>query len=216
MQTLTYIQLLTKIENKQINPFNYYLMINDERYKYNGFEYVNEDGVRFIHKYAKSEAEIMNLVVYLYKKGEMLVTNSKSKYEIKKTRQAKGEIIEELWDMYLTLDWDISVTQGCVDDLDKQYEKVHIYQRLLEYMGVPVLKDKSKKFYKWYSEQIQKQKEKEEYKNKQLEPLRINLMELIKYDGTSIEPAINLYRILAYRLNDILTYLRNKEKGVDK
>lgn len=217
MQILTYIQLLNKLENKQINPFNYYLRVNDETYTYNGFEFVNNEGVKFISKFVKSESELINLKVYLYKKDEKMIKNSN--YEIKKLRQAKGEIIKELWDRYLDLDWDISVTQGCIDDLDKQYEKVHIYKRLLEYMGVCVEKDKNKKFDKWYTEQINKQKETEENKNKQLEPLGINWMQLAQYEDTEIKPILELYTELAHRLNDVLTYLRNKdnkEKEKDK
>ncbi len=89
MQILTYIQLLNKLENKQINPFNYYLRVNNETYTYNGFEFVNTEGVKFISKFVKSESELINLKVYLYKKDEKMIKNSN--YEIKKLRQAKGK-----------------------------------------------------------------------------------------------------------------------------
>lgn len=217
METMTYLQLLSKIENKQINPYNYNLLINDAIYHYNGFEFVDKEGAKFISRYIRSESDLIHLKVFLQKKDKPLKT--KSQYEIKKLRKAKGEIIEELWNKYLELDWDISVTQGCIDDLDKQYEKVYIYQRLLEYMGVPVLKDRNRKFDIWYKEQIEKQEEIEEHKNKQLEPLGINWMQLARYEDTEVKPILELYTELAHRLNDVLTYLRNKdnkEKEKDK
>ena len=209
METMTYLQLLTKIENKQINPYNYNLLINDTIYHYNGFEFVDKENTRFISRYIRSESDLIHLKVFLQKKDKFLKTQSQ--YEIKKLRKAKGEIIKELWDRYLDLDWSISVTQGCIDDLDKQYEKVHIYQRLLEYMGVCVEKDKNKKFDIWYKEQIEKQEKAEEHKNKQLEPLGINWMQLARYEDTEVKPILELYTELAHRLNDVLTYLRNKE-----
>ena len=86
-------------------------------------------------------------------------------------------------------------------------------------MGVCVEKDKNKKFDIWYKEQIEKQEKAEEHKNKQLEPLGINWMQLAQYEDTEIKPILKLYTELAHRLNDVLTYLRNKdnkEKEKDK
>lgn len=217
METMTYLQLLTKIENKQINPYNYNLLINDTIYHYNGFEFVDKENTKFINKYIRSESDLMYLKVLLQKKDKFLKTQSQ--YEIKKLRQAKGEIMEELWDLYLSLDWELDMCQGCTSDLDMLLEKLKIYKRLLEYMGCCVDKDKDRKSNEWYSNEIKKQKEKEEQENKQLEPLGINWMQLAQYEDTEIKPILELYTELAHRLNDVLTYLRNKdnkEKEKDK
>lgn len=213
---ITYLDLLNKIANKEINPYNYIVVYNDTSYSYNGLAFVDVNKRPLVQRLSQSESALINLTVVLYKLED--ISNTKSK-EDNTIRRAKKDIIEELWDRYLDLDWDISVTQGCIDDLDKQYEKVHIYQRLLEYMGVCVEKDKNKKFDIWYKEQIEKQEKAEEHKNKQLEPLGINWMQLAQYEDTEIKPILKLYTELAHRLNDVLTYLRNKdnkEKEKDK
>lgn len=213
---ITYLDLLNKIANKEINPYNYIVVYNDTSYSYNGLAFVDVNKRPLVQRLSQSESALINLTVVLYKLED--ISNTKSK-EDNTIRRAKKDIIEELWDRYLDLDWDISVTQGCIDDLDKQYEKVHIYQRLLEYMGVCVEKDKNKKFDIWYKEQIEKQEKAEEHKNKQLEPLGINWMQLAQYEDTEIKPILELYTELAHRLNDVLTYLRNKdnkEKEKDK
>lgn len=209
---MTYLQLLTKIENKQINPYNYYMITkSDEIFHFNGFEFVNNDGIKFVNKYIKSDAEIMHFVIKLEKKPKDIKQN-----KVKVIRKAKGDIIHELWDMYLSLDWDIDACQGCIDDLDKQFEKVNIYKRLLEYMGVPVDMERDKKFKKWYSEQIQKQKEEQKHLEGQLKPLGINWIDLARYEDTEIKPILDLYKELAFRLNGVLTYLRNKETEKEK
>lgn len=209
---MTYLQLLTKIENKQINPYNYYMITkSDEIFHFNGFEFVNNDEIKFVNKYIKSDAEIMHFVIKLEKKPKDIKQN-----KVKVIRKAKGDIIHELWDMYLSLDWDIDTCQGCIDDLDKQFEKVNIYKRLLEYMGVPVDMERDKKFKKWYSEQIQKQKEEQKQLEGQLKPLGINWIDLARYEDTEIKPILDLYKELAFRLNDVLTYLRNKETEKEK
>ena len=217
METMTYLQLLTKIENKQINPYNYNLLINDTIYHYNGFEFVDKENTKFISRYIRSESDLIHLKVFLQKKDKFLKTQSQ--YEIKKLRKAKGEIMEELWDLYLSLDWELDICQGCTSDLDMLLEKLKIYKRLLEYMGCCVDKDKDRKSNEWYSNEIKKQKEKEEQENKQIEPLWISWRELTKYNNTPIEPAIDLYRQAVGKINDITTYLRNKdnkEKEKDK
>lgn len=213
---ITYLDLLNKIANKEINPYNYIVVYNDTSYSYNGLAFVDVNKRPLVQRLSQSESALINLTVVLYKLED--ISNTKSK-EDNTIRRAKKDIIEELWNKYLELDWDISVTQGCIDDLDKQYEKVYIYQRLLEYMGVCVEKDKNKKFDIWYKEQIEKQEKAEEHKNKQLEPLGINWMQLAQYEDTEIKPILKLYTELAHRLNDVLTYLRNKdnkEKEKDK
>ena len=184
---------------------------SDEIFHFNGFEFVNNDEIKFVNKYIKSDAEIMHFVIKLEKKPKDIKQN-----KVKVIRKAKGDIIHELWDMYLSLDWDIDTCQGCIDDLDKQFEKVNIYKRLLEYMGVPVDMERDKKFKKWYSEQIQKQKEEQKQLEGQLKPLGINWIDLARYEDTEIKPILDLYKELAFRLNDVLTYLRNKETEKEK
>ena len=132
---ITYLDLLNKIANKEINPYNYIVVYNDTSYSYNGLTFVDVNKIPLVQRLTQSESAFINLTVVLYKLED--ISNTKSK-EDNTIRRAKKDIIDELWDMYLSLDWDIDACQGCMNDLDKQFKKVNIYKNLLEFLGINV------------------------------------------------------------------------------
>lgn len=206
---ITYLDLLNKIANKEINPYNYIVVYNDTSYSYNGLAFVDVNKRPLVQRLSQSESALINLTVVLYKLED--ISNTKSK-EDNTIRRAKKDIIEELWDMYFSLDWDIDACQGCMNDLDKQFKKVNIYKNLLEFLGVNVDKERERKFNIWYSAEIKKQNEKEEEKKKLLQPIKYDWSKLTHIDTFSQGKDIASCLVdINFKINEIINYL-NKEK----
>lgn len=206
---ITYLDLLNKIANKEINPYNYIVVYNDTSYSYNGLAFVDVNKRPLVQSLSQSESALINLTVVLYKLED--ISNTKSK-EDNTIRRAKKDIIDELWDMYLSLDWDIDACQGCMNDLDKQFKKVNIYKNLLEFLGINVDKERERKFDKWYKEQIHKQNEEQKEKEKLLQPIKYDWEKLTHIDTFSQGKDIASCLVdINFKINEIINYL-NKEK----
>lgn len=206
---ITYLDLLNKIANKEINPYNYIVVYNDTSYSYNGLTFVDVNRIPLVQRLTQSESAFINLTVVLYKLED--ISNTKSK-EDNTIRRAKKDIIDELWDMYLSLDWDIDACQGCMNDLDKQFKKVNIYKNLLEFLGINVDKERERKFDKWYKEQIHKQNEEQKEKEKLLQPIKYDWEKLTHIDTFSQGKDIASCLVdINFKINEIINYL-NKEK----
>lgn len=206
---ITYLDLLNKIANKEINPYNYIVVYNDTSYSYNGLTFVDVNKIPLVQRLTQSESAFINLTVVLYKLED--ISNTKSK-EDNTIRRAKKDIIDELWDMYLSLDWDIDACQGCMNDLDKQFKKVNIYKNLLEFLGINVDKERERKFDKWYKEQIHKQNEEQKEKEKLLQPIKYDWKKLTHIDTFSQGKDIASCLVdINFKINEIINYL-NKEK----
>lgn len=206
---ITYLDLLNKIANKEINPYNYIVVYNDTSYSYNGLTFVDVNKIPLVQRLTQSESAFINLTVVLYKLED--ISNTKSK-EDNTIRRAKKDIIDELWDMYLSLDWDIDACQGCMNDLDKQFKKVNIYKNLLEFLGINVDKERERKFDKWYKEQIHKQNEEQKEKEKLLQPIKYDWEKLTHIDTFSQGKDIASCLVdINFKINEIINYL-NKEK----
>lgn len=206
---ITYLDLLNKIANKEINPYNYIVVYNDTSYSYNGLTFVDVNKIPLVQRLTQSESAFINLTVVLYKLED--ISNTKSK-EDNTIRRAKKDIIDELWNMYLSLDWDIDACQGCMNDLDKQFKKVNIYKNLLEFLGINVDKERERKFDKWYKEQIHKQNEEQKEKEKLLQPIKYDWEKLTHIDTFSQGKDIASCLVdINFKINEIINYL-NKEK----
>lgn len=206
---ITYLDLLNKIANKEINPYNYIVVYNDTSYSYNGLTFVDVNRIPLVQRLTQSESAFINLTVVLYKLED--ISNTKSK-EDNTIRRAKKDIIDELWDMYLSLDWDIDACQGCMNDLDKQFKKVNIYKNLLEFLGINVDKERERKFDKWYKEQIYKQNKEQKEKEKLLQPIKYDWKKLTHIDTFSQGKDIASCLVdINFKINEIINYL-NKEK----
>lgn len=206
---ITYLDLLNKIANKEINPYNYIVVYDDTSYSYNGLTFVDVNKIPLVQRLTQSESAFINLTVVLYKLED--ISNTKSK-EDNTIRRAKKDIIDELWDMYLSLDWDIDACQGCMNDLDKQFKKVNIYKNLLEFLGINVDKERERKFDKWYKEQIHKQNEEQKEKEKLLQPIKYDWEKLTHIDTFSQGKDIASCLVdINFKINEIINYL-NKEK----
>ena len=206
---ITYLHLLNKIANKEINPYNYIVVYNDTSYSYNGLTFVDVNKIPLVQRLTQSESAFINLTVVLYKLED--ISNTKSK-EDNTIRRAKKDIIDELWDMYLSLDWDIDACQGCMNDLDKQFKKVNIYKNLLEFLGINVDKERERKFDKWYKEQIYKQNKEQKEKEKLLQPIKYDWKKLTHIDTFSQGKDIASCLVdINFKINEIINYL-NKEK----
>lgn len=206
---ITYLDLLNKIANKEINPYNYIVVYNDTSYSYNGLTFVDVNKIPLVQRLTQSESAFINLTVVLYKLED--ISNTKSK-EDNTIRRAKKDIIDELWDMYLSLDWDIDACQGCMNDLDKQFKKVNIYKNLLEFLGINVDKERERKFDKWYKEQIYKQNKEQKEKEKLLQPIKYDWKKLTHIDTFSQGKDIASCLVdINFKINEIINYL-NKEK----
>lgn len=204
---ITYLELLNKIKNKEINPYNYYIKKDSIVYKYNGFEFVDKDNITLLSKFIQSQNSILYSTITLEKQNKK---DKNREFENKTIRRAKKDIIEELWDMYLSLKWDIDACQGCMSDLDKQFRKVDIYQGLLEYMGVCVTKDKEEKFHKWYSNQVEKSRQKD-LEEKRFEKSLFGHIEIpfdIRFNPNNDETTKLLVNT-SEKVNDILNHLYN-------
>lgn len=206
---ITYLDLLNKIAKKEINPYNYIVVYNNTSYSYNGLTFVDVNKIPLVQRLTQSESAFINLTVVLYKLED--ISNTKSK-EDNTIRRAKKDIIDELWDMYLSLDWDIDACQGCMNDLDKQFKKVNIYKNLLEFLGINVDKERERKFDKWYKEQIYKQNEEQKEKEKLLQPIKYDWEKLTHIDTFSQGKDIASCLVdINFKINEIINYL-NKEK----
>lgn len=96
---ITYLELLNKIKNKEINPYNYYIIDDSVTYIYDGLEFVDKNNTTLLSKYAQSQNSIMYSLLSVEKQPKGF-----KNHEDKIIRRAKKDIIEELWDMYLRLD----------------------------------------------------------------------------------------------------------------
>lgn len=208
---ITYLDLLNKIANKEINPYNYIVVYNDTSYSYNGLTFVDVNKIPLVQRLTQSESAFINLTVVLYKLED--ISNTKSK-EDNTIRRAKKDIIDELWDMYLSLDWDIDACQGCMNDLNKQFKKVNIYKNLLEFLGINVDKERERKFDKWYKEQIHKQNEEQKEKEKLLQPIKYDWEKLTHIDTFSQGKDIaNCLVNINFKINEIINYLNKKKQN---
>ena len=208
---ITYLDLLNKIANKEINPYNYIVVYNDTSYSYNGLTFVDVNKIPLVQRLTQSESAFINLTVVLYKLED--ISNTKSK-EDNTIRRAKKDIIDELWDMYLSLDWDIDACQGCMNDLNKQFKKVNIYKNLLEFLGINVDKERERKFDKWYKEQIHKQNEEQKEKEKLLQPIKYDWKKLTHIDTFSQGKDIaNCLVNINFKINEIINYLNKKKQN---
>ena len=208
---ITYLDLLNKIANKEINPYNYIVVYNDTSYSYNGLTFVDVNKIPLVQRLTQSESAFINLTVVLYKLED--ISNTKSK-EDNTIRRAKKDIIDELWDMYLSLDWDIDACQGCMNDLNKQFKKVNIYKNLLEFLGINVDKERERKFDKWYKEQIHKQNEEKKKKEKLLQPIKYDWEKLTHIDTFSQGKDIaNCLVNINFKINEIINYLNKKKQN---
>lgn len=206
---ITYLDLLNKIANKEINPYNYIVVYNATSYSYNGLAFVDINKQPLTRSLVQSESACINKYIVLNKIKNISNTKSKKDNTI---RRAKKDIIEELWNKYLSLDWDIDACQGCMNDLDKQFKKVNIYKNLLEFLGVNVDKERERKFNIWYSAEIKKQNEKEEEKKKLLQPIKYDWSKLTHIDTFSQGKDIASCLVdINFKINEIINYL-NKEK----
>ena len=208
---ITYLDLLNKIANKEINPYNYIVVYNDTSYSYNGLTFVDVNRIPLVQRLTQSESAFINLTVVLYKLED--ISNTKSK-EDNTIRRAKKDIIDELWDMYLSLDWDIDACQGCMNDLDKQFKKVNIYKNLLEFLGINVDKERERKFDKWYKEQIYKQNKEQKEKEKLLQPIKYDWKKLTHIDTFSQGKDIASCLVdINFKINEIINYLNKKKQN---
>lgn len=206
---ITYLDLLNKIDNKVINPYNYFVLYDNEEYNYNGMYFETSDRKRLLLNFI-GEGELINTNFDLISK--IKETKNIEYQKNKDLRRAKKRIIEELWNSYLEEDWNIQVTQGCTSDLDIKYKKLIVYEKLLAFLGVNVLKEKDTKFSSWYSEQIKKQKEKEKEKDKMFERLGYDWDSLILIDTIQYGDKIKDILIdIIWKVNEILNYLEQKE-----
>lgn len=206
---ITYLDLLNKIDKKVINPYNYFVLYNNEEYNYNGMYFETSDRKRLLLNFI-GEGELINTNFDLISK--IKETKNIEYQKNKDLRRAKKRIIEELWNSYLEEDWNIQVTQGCTSDLDIKYKKLLVYEKLLAFLGVNVLKEKEHKFDSWYKDQINKQKEKEQQRNKVFERLPYDwdsllLIDTIKYGDKIKDILINI----TFKINDIIQYIEEKE-----
>jgi hypothetical protein len=206
---ITYLELLNKIKNKEINPYNYYIIDDSVTYIYDGLEFVDKNNTTLLSKYAQSQNSIMYSLLSVEKQPKGF-----KNHEDKIIRRAKKDIIEELWDMYLRLDWNIDACQGCMEDLDKQFKKVNLYQNLLEYMGVNVKEQRDEKFSKWYQEQIERQnkedEKKKEFKKSIYNPITIPFDILTESFENKDNESLKLIVDTCQKINDLLKYLKNK------
>lgn len=206
---ITYLDLLNKIDKKVINPYNYFVLYDNEKYNYNGMYFETSDRKRLLLNFI-GEGELINTNFDLISK--IKETKNIEYQKNKDLRRAKKRIIEELWNSYLEEDWNIQVTQGCTSDLDIKYKKLIVYEKLLSFLGVNVLKEKEHKFDSWYKDQINKQKEKEQQRNKVFERLPYDwdsllLIDTIKYGDKIKDILINI----TFKINDIIQYIEEKE-----
>lgn len=206
---ITYLDLLNKIDKKVINPYNYLVLYNNEEYNYNGMYFETSDRKRLLLNFI-GEGELINTNFDLISK--IKETKNIEYQKNKDLRRAKKRIIEELWNSYLEEDWNIQVTQSCTSDLDIKYKKLIVYEKLLAFLGVNVLKEKDKKFSSWYSEQIKKQKQKEKDKDKMFERLGYDWDSLLLIDTIQYGDKIKDILIdIIWKVNEILNYLEQKE-----
>lgn len=206
---ITYLDLLNKIKNKEINPYNYHIIYAAEEYSFDGMFFKTSDDKRLISNFL-GEYEMINTYFDLISKNEE--EKVKDYQNNKDIRRAKKRIIEELWNSYLEEDWNIQVTQGCTSDLDIKYKKLIVYEKLLAFLGVNVLEEKDKKSSSWYSEQIKKQKQKEKEKDKMFERLGYDWDSLILIDTIKYGDKIKDILIdIIWKVNEILNYLEQKE-----
>ena len=110
--------------------------------------------------------------------------------------------------------WNIDACQGCMEDLDKQFKKVNLYQNLLEYMGVNVKEQRDEKFSKWYHEQIERQnkedEKKKEFKKSIYNPITIPFDILTESFKNKDNESLKLIVDTCQKINDLLKYLKNK------
>ena len=206
---ITYLDLLNKIAKKEINPYNYIVVYNATSYSYNGLAFVDINKQPLTRSLVQNESACINKYIVLNKIKN--ISNTKNK-EDNTIRRAKKDIIEELWNKYLSLDWDIDTCQGCMNDLDKQFKKVNIYKNLLEFLGINVDKERERKFDKWYKEQIHKQNEEQKEKEKLLQPIKYDWEKLTHIDTFSQGKDIASCLVdINFKINEIINYL-NKEK----
>lgn len=101
-----------------------------------------------------------------------------------------------------------------MEDLDKQFKKVNLYQNLLEYMGVNVKEQRDEKFSKWYQEQIERQnkedEKKKEFKKSIYNPITIPFDILTESFENKDNESLKLIVDTCQKINDLLKYLKNK------
>lgn len=128
--------------------------------------------------------------------------------------KAEKEVLKELEKLYIELDSDIDACQGCMDNLDTNFEILNVYKDLMSYLSgnSNYTEDNRARMVEELYQRFREQKEEEE-RNKNI------LFEHVKSGTDLLLSKNNKDKVLwntIQKVNDILNYLKDKENKENK
>lgn len=202
-EKMFYYELIRKLTEKEINPDNYTFKMDDDS-KTSYFWDEDEEDLYYKNNmgklYIKDEykfPEIMQKTMLVIKNDKKILTKSEKK------------VLKELEKLYIELDSDIDACQGCMNNLDTNFEILNVYKDLMSYLSgnSNYVEDNRDRMVEELYQRFKEQKEEEEH-NKNI------LFEHVKSGTDLLLSKNNKDRILwntIQKVNDILNYLKDKE-----
>lgn len=158
-------------------------------------------------EYVEDEYEILKNQVYGIEEDEDEDEDDEDKTE------AIQAVIKMLEMKYMDLDMEIDACQGCMEDLDKAFHILQIYQDLIKFLGGDLEKDKAKITDEWFKQRREEDEAKQREKDKRdsiSKDIHLKMLSLAHSDKAVVDALRTVYEKVNY-INDLIIELKNSK-----
>lgn len=127
--------------------------------------------------------------------------------------EAIQDVIKMLEMKYMDLDMEIDACQGCMEDLDKAFHILQIYQDLIKFLGGDLEKDKAKITDEWFKQRREEDEAKQREKDKRdsiSKDIHLKMLSLAHSDKAVVDALRTVYEKVNY-INDLIIELKNSK-----
>lgn len=210
---ISYIELLKQIKNNTIDKDNYIFIDNKSQ------TWVWSNDIKgFEHREPNGNFCGDDWITYLtdeYDELDLIDLNftilPKTKVEDTPKYIATQETINLIEDLYMDLEMEIDNCQGCMNGLDTEFERLHIYKDIVKFLGGDIDKHKQELTDKWFEKaRLRDEKEEKEQKEKDeiIKKLPFPLLDLLNVD----EKIRNILWKQNDKINEICEIIINDKK----